>query len=291
MGVELRQRLLAMPEDTRRYGHLHLMEPHQPYTPPEEYLDGLDALGEIPYDLTTSDGHNEAVYDLIRGRLSPAAANLTVTHMRMRYRASLRYLDDQLQAVWASLEADGLLDDTLVVVWTDHGEQFMEHGYQAHAWTLYDDEAAAALFFWSENLVAGRHDGPTSGIDMAPTVLASLGVHSMAPMEGLPFDQVPADRPRFLTSWGKAGMFQAVVTPTHKLHFGWTDPDNAPVFAPVGHGVTVFDRAADPLELSGTFDASDPTTQALWGLLLPHIGATLPHTKHVPHWPDGLPTY
>jgi len=289
-GEELRQRMLSMPKGDRRYGHLHLMEPHQPYDPPIDYLQDLIPLGPIDYDLSTTDGHNLAVYELQTGKLSGPEADTVRAHMEIRYRGELQYLDDQLEDWWATMSADGLLDDTLVVVWTDHGEQFFEHGYQAHAWTLHDEETEALLFFWSDTLSAGRHAEPTSGIDMAPTVLASLGLDIPASIEGLPLGDIPADRPRFMASWGKGGIFQAVVTPTHKLHYSWTDPADPPSYALEGHGVYVYDRTGtDPGEQTNLFDASDPTSQALWDLLLPEVEALLPLASDAPHWPDELP--
>jgi len=288
-GEELRQRMLAMPKGSRRYGHLHLMEPHQPYAPPIDYLSDLIPLGPIAYDLGDTDGHNAAVYDLITGALTGAEADKVIAHMKIRYRGELQYLDDQLEAWWATMQADGLLDDTLVVVWTDHGEQFFEHGYQTHAWTLHDEETEALLFFWSDQLSGVQHSGPTSGIDMAPTVLASLGVPVPSSIEGLTVDQIPADRPRFTAVSGKGGVFQAVVTPTHKLHYGWTDPADPPEFAPYSQGIYVYDRVADPDEATNLFDAGDPTTQDLWNLLLPQVEAALPLTTETPTWPAGLP--
>lgn len=286
-AAELSALLETMPSDARRYGHLHLMEPHQPYDPPVEYLTDLEPLGNIPYDLTTTDGHNAAVYDLTLGKLSPAEADVVKQHLAIRYRGEVQWLDDQLGAWWAELDADGWLDDTLVVIWTDHGEQFFEHGYQTHAWTLHREENDALLAFWSKNLPARAHAGPTSGIDMVPTVLGALGVATPDSVEGLPLDQVPDERPRFATAATKAGIFQAVVHDGHKLHYSWTDPADPPPYALEGHGAFVFAR--DELEEQiDLFDPEDPTTQALWAELLPQIEAVRALTTEEPHWPDGL---
>ena len=287
-AAELTGLLEAMPTGSRRYAHLHLMEPHQPYDPPVEYLSELEPLGPIAYDLTTTDGHNAAVYDLIQGTLDPAEAAVVEAHMAIRYRGEVQWLDDQLGAWWADLEAAGWLDDTLVVFWTDHGEQFFEHGYQTHAWTLHREENDAVLFFWAKNLPAAAHAGPTSGIDMVPTVLGARGVATPASVEGLPLGSIPDDRPRrFATAAGKGGIFQAVVQGDHKLHYSWTDPADPPPYALVGHGAFVYARS-DVAEQTDLFDPADPVTQSLWTALVPHIEAVRALTTEEPHLPDGL---
>jgi arylsulfatase A-like enzyme len=286
-AAELSTLMADMPPGSRRYAHLHLMEPHQPYDPPVDYLADLEPLGPIPYDLTTTDGHNAAVYDLIHGALEPDEAAVVEQHMLIRYRGEVAWLDDQLSAWWAELDAGGWLDDTLVVVWTDHGEQFFEHGYQTHAWTLHREENDALLFFWAKNLPAMAHGGPTSGIDMVPTVLGALGVPTPSTVEGLPLGSIPDDRPRFATAAGKGGIFQAVVHQGHKLHYSWTDPADPPPYALVGHGAYVFDRA-DLAEQVDLFDPSDPLSQSLWTELVPHIEAVRALTDEEPHLPEGL---
>jgi len=263
--------LAALREAERRYVHLHLMEPHQPYDPPVEWLVGLDALPPIAYDLTTKEGHNQALEDISYGRIDPATADNVAAHMRRRYQGELGWLDHQLGELWGTLEADGWLDDTLVVVWTDHGEQFYERGYQAHAWTLFAEENDGLFFLWSNGIEGASHEGPTSSIDIVPTVLERLGVAIPAEVDGLPLGQAPADRPRFALSKGKGGVFQSVQMGSDRLHFGWTDPASAPPFAPYAHGVKRFDRATDPGELVDLAAPGDPRTQELWELLIPRI--------------------
>ncbi|MDQ3696995.1 MAG: sulfatase [Gemmatimonadota bacterium] len=53
------------------------------------------------------------------------------------YEGSIRYLDDQLERLFSTLRRRGVLDNTVVVVTSDHGEQFSEHGLWGHGNALY----------------------------------------------------------------------------------------------------------------------------------------------------------
>jgi len=58
--------------------------------------------------------------------------------VRDKYDRSIRYLDDALAALFDSLASRRLLDNTIVVVTADHGEQFGEHGLSWHSNSLYE---------------------------------------------------------------------------------------------------------------------------------------------------------
>ncbi len=268
---ELLVQLEALAGAEHRYAHLHLMEPHQPYDPPAEYLVGLDGLDPIAYDLTTKDGHNQALQDITYGVIDEATIALVQQHMWLRYQGEQRWLDRQLADLWTRLDEGGWLDDTLVVFWTDHGEQFFERGYQAHAWTLFAEENDGLFLVWTRGMTPQAHAGPTSSIDIVPTVLQRLEVPIPVEVDGLPLGSAPDDRPRFGLASAKGGVFQSVRLGSDRLHFGWTNPAEAPPFAPYAHGVGRFDRSTDPGEAHDLADPSDPRTRELFGLLRERI--------------------
>ena len=83
------------------------------------FLNFFDAHG--PYD-------SPARYDTLFGKSDRA---------RDKYDRSIRYLDDALGALFDSLSARAVLDQTIVIVASDHGEQFGEHGLGWHSNSLY----------------------------------------------------------------------------------------------------------------------------------------------------------
>ncbi|MCP4810854.1 MAG: sulfatase-like hydrolase/transferase, partial [Proteobacteria bacterium] len=105
--------------------HGHFMDPHAPFAPPEEYID-LSGLDEVAWDLSTEvgmEGMREGWDELTEDERQNALE--TIDRL---YSADVRYLDDQLGILMAGLEKLGVLDDAYVLVFSDHGEQFMEHG-------------------------------------------------------------------------------------------------------------------------------------------------------------------
>ena len=278
---------LQAADPERWYLHLHLMEPHQPYVPPDSYLQGLDALAPIEQDLTTKAGHNAAL--VASTEMTPEEVALLTQHMQLRYAGEVAWLDAQLSQIWASLDREGLLDDTLVVFWTAHGAAFFERGYQTHAWTLFGEENDGVALFWADNIEPQAWTGPTSSTDLVPTILRVFELPRPHRVTGLALGDAPDDRARFASAAGKMGVVQSVRQGTDKLHFAWGD--EAWVDFGDGRGIHWFDVAADPQEAVDRYDKSDPTVVRLWELLLPRIdeNAALMPDRAIT-WPEGLPT-
>ena len=133
------------------FRHVHVIDPHAPYDPPDSYLGRLQGLPDTGYDLGTKTGQNEAITAVRDGAPQAEADNIS-EQLIIRYEEDVRWLDDKLEVAWANLESQGLLDDTLVVFWSDHGEQQLERGGWAHGQGLHPEENDAILFFWSKSL-------------------------------------------------------------------------------------------------------------------------------------------
>lgn len=123
-----------------------------------------------------------AYYDELVGRVDALVAGL---------------LDD--------LKTQGLLDRTVVLITSDHGEAFWEHGVYGHGcgMKLYDPLLRVPLIVRAPGRPPqGRVDQPVSAVDVAPTLLALAGLPRPEGMDGRPlpqlgFDSRPADAPVF----------------------------------------------------------------------------------------------
>jgi len=97
------------------------------------------------------------------------------------YRAEIAFSDFQTGRLLDALEERDRLDETLVVIASDHGEGLGEHGEGSHAYFIYESTARVPLLFWAgESLSLGwdrgaRVAGPASLVDIAPTVLDLVG--------------------------------------------------------------------------------------------------------------------
>lgn len=258
--------------------HLHFMEPHASYDPPAEYIVGEEDLEPWPKDLTNRDNHYEDRAEW--PAMTEDERALLEAHLRILYQGEIRHLDDELEEVWGKLDDEGLLDDTLVVVWNDHGEQFWEHGYQTHAYGLQKEENDGILMFWAKNIVPGRYAGPTSAVDLAPTVLDLMGVERPPEVTGYPLGEAPPDRVRYADALARLGGVNMAVKDGVKMVFYWSGR------------VGVWDRRVDPEETNDLFDPSDPDQLALWSLVKAQAEAMAPLVvdgNPAPNWPLVLP--
>ncbi len=260
----------------RWYVHIHGIEPHPAYNPPESYLDGLDGLDPIPFDLSSFEQHYDATGAW--PYLTPEEQALLLEHLTVRYHGEIRYFDDQLAAAWADLDSRGLLDDTLVVIWNDHGESFWEHGHQTHAWTLHTQENDAFAVFWAKNIVPGSWKGPTQALDLAPTLLSLWDIPLAEEITGYAVGTAPADRARFIWSWARNGVDQAILKDGWRLMFDWKTK------------LELYDDVSDPENLTDLYDPDHPVAEALWPLLAEEMARMEPLTTPVvPELPVPAP--
>ncbi|MFT4624947.1 MAG: arylsulfatase [Myxococcota bacterium] len=255
--------------------HVHVMEPHASYSPPGGYLDRLDDLPPIRWDLEDFGEHydaGDAYEDMDRDERV-----LLEAHMRVRYEGELQYLDDQLREAFDDLGRRGLLEDTLVVVYNDHGESFWEHDHQTHAHTLHGQENDGILFFWSDDIVPRAWDGPTHATDLAATLVALYGGTPDPVVVGVPLGTAPDDRARYQYTQARQGAQNSVVKDEWKLLYDW---DTAVV--------ELYDRNADPEEAVDLYAADHPRVTELWPLLRAQVELMAPLTRYEPDWPAGL---
>ena len=104
------------------------------------------------------------------------------------YKAELAYVDRVLGDFWAFLERRGLLNKSLVVFTSDHGEGLNEHGESTHGYFVYESTLRVPLIFhWpggSERISQDRIAEPASLLDVAPTILDALRLNQPREMKG-----------------------------------------------------------------------------------------------------------
>ncbi|HVR96589.1 MAG TPA: sulfatase-like hydrolase/transferase, partial [Thermoanaerobaculia bacterium] len=106
------------------------------------------------------------------------------------YDSALLYLDGELGRVLDALQRHPRFDETLVVITSDHGEAFGEHGLFRHSTALYDEMLAVPLFLKPgarrpAGFLAGRSlPGPFQPVDLFPTLLDHAGLPVPAGLDG-----------------------------------------------------------------------------------------------------------
>ncbi|MGH9464366.1 MAG: sulfatase-like hydrolase/transferase, partial [Thermoanaerobaculia bacterium] len=214
--------IAAAPADRPLYLQLHLLPPHQPYEPPPAF----DRFTDPAYRGPVTPRMSLAPYNLGLATLPPA----DLTQLVGLYDGNLLVADDVVAQVLAALRESGRFDDSVIVLTSDHGEAFMEHGRQGHNTTLYDEMLHVPLLLrlpGGERPAAVDTDRVASSLDIVPTVLGVLGLPVPAGLDGIDLLGAAPDprRPRLLfhrTSAPKgaayavrAGRFKAISRPSH----------------------------------------------------------------------------
>ena len=113
-----------------------------------------------------------------------------IRHLEELYDAGIRQLDTELGRFFELLRAENLLDSTRIIITSDHGEEFSDHGSFYHVETPYQEILHVPLIFRGPGIAAGRRiQAPVSLVDLAPTILAWAGVNAPSEIDG--FDLSP----------------------------------------------------------------------------------------------------
>ena len=136
---------------------LHTYEVHSPYKPPADVA------------------------------LPPLPQTASAAEKKLRdYQGETRHTDRTLQNLFTALQELELDQNTLVIITSDHGEAFGEHGHVGHSWKVYDEFLHVPLIFWAPGLLpAGeRISRQVSLVDVAPTILDLVDLPQPTSMAG-----------------------------------------------------------------------------------------------------------
>lgn len=151
--------------------YLHTLDPHSPYAPPPEFRPDSPRRSMEDEDLL------ELGRQLQQGRLEPARARERIREVMSFYDAEIRSNDRSLGDLLAVLKERGLYDQSLIVVVSDHGEEFYEHGGFGHISSLHRELLHIPLLikFPGQRWGGTVAEGNWQQVDVAPTILAELG--------------------------------------------------------------------------------------------------------------------
>lgn len=99
-------------------------------------------------------------------------------HILALYDGEIAWTDHHIGLLLDDLAANGLMDNTIVVLVSDHGEEFFEHNGKGHRFTLYDEVIRIPMILWYPSKIAAgtRVPAASSLIDIFPTLLDLSGV-------------------------------------------------------------------------------------------------------------------
>lgn len=168
----------------RKFLYFHLLPPHHPYLPPEKFrtfvidrpTDGFDP--------------NENLPKIDAGDMAVTPAQLD--YIRSWYDSNILFADHLAQLVVEALQAEGVLEKTIVIISSDHGEAFYQHGRMMHGTTVFDEMLHVPFlmrFPQAANIPPHRVAGLASLVDVTPTLAELYGLapadfsgHSLLPV-------------------------------------------------------------------------------------------------------------
>ena len=150
--------------------YLHLMEPHDPYFEHPILKGGEQEYSGVAY------GRKEHEHP------DPSKT----AEIKDLYKQEVEFLDRKLGEFFQYLKEQNLYENTWIVLVSDHGEEFHEHGGFWHGTTLYDEVLRVPLLI--KTPVSGpknlRVPWQVRGIDIAPTITAALNIAADSSWEG-----------------------------------------------------------------------------------------------------------
>jgi arylsulfatase A-like enzyme len=174
------------PQDGRFLLNLHYLDPHDPYEPPEPQRSAFD-----PGDY---------------------AVDPRVRELVALYDGEILHVDQELNRLFDRLETLGLAERTAIVILSDHGEEFHDHGGVRHGFTMFDEQIRVPLIVSVPGLTDGgrRIDRQVRLLDVMPTVLDVLDVRAPTALQGSSLlallSGVDTDPEPALSEWGYSSL-------------------------------------------------------------------------------------
>jgi arylsulfatase A-like enzyme len=173
--------------------YAHTTDPHAPYRPPagfEEKFANPAETAEFNRDYARLRDKRQYGGGTVVSRAGCARDGIDpdrfIRRAIDRYDGEILHNDHSLELLAGKLKELGILDNTLIVVVSDHGEEFWEHGWTAHGHSVYQELTHCVFLMWNPKLlpVARRIAEPAQLVDVMPTVLDLLGIQPQGIMEG-----------------------------------------------------------------------------------------------------------
>ncbi len=190
--------LEARDEGEKFFLWLHYFDPHDPYEPPATYR-GFD---EGNTSKRNGDHRLHLMTEPEPDKRGPDGGYIydpqDVSHMVNLYDGEILYADFQIGRVLSYLKKDGLLDEAIVILVSDHGELLGEDDWWGHCQGLSDEEIRVPLLISDRGgrmAGLGENSLPASTLDILPTILSLTEIpYDEADYHGTSLSRADADR-------------------------------------------------------------------------------------------------
>lgn len=265
-------------------------DPHHPFAPPGDYY-SMYSPEDIELPETFYDTHETSMprmRQLLKRRGEQRGGEMapfSPTEQQYREAAAKEYgaitfIDDSVGRVLAALEDNGLTENTIVIVTSDHGDMFGDHGLMLKLAMHYEGCVRVPLVIAGPGIGPGVSGSFASSLDLGPTVLDLAGVEGYRGMQGASLRGVLADPDtsvRDAVYIEEDQMFDAARAGRPlQIRTAITDRGRISVFHGVADG-ELYDHVGDPQELENRWHDADYAAFKL-EMLVQLVQCQLDHT-------------
>ena len=236
-------RFLSAMGDRDFFLFVHYYDPHWHYDPPPPYDTEFDPSYE---------GEVSGVWWDFKELAADEVDARDLHHIKALYDGEILYTDRHVERLFREMKSLGIFDKSVIVVTSDHGEEFLEHGHWEHQKTLYEELLRIPLLVKLPN---GKGSGrriseQVSLVDVAPTILEALSVPRPPSFEGRSLFELLGASPKSgrREAWSET---EHTVDDSRKLSLRLGAEGRKAIFSLRDGSVDIelFDLARDPGEL------------------------------------------
>ena len=165
------------------FSYLHVLRPHEPYLAPKpwgtQFMDAEEAE-------TATETQERGLWNGLRVQ-SRDLSEYAVDYLKDSYDGNLSYVDYLVGQLFGYLAQYSLLENTIIIVASDHGEAFMEHGRLGHGIFLYEELLHVPLIIYvpeSMGMKPKRADALVEMVDVYPTLVEIFDLNTPQVLHG-----------------------------------------------------------------------------------------------------------
>lgn len=228
---------------------LHYMDVHEPYIPERKYLDMVDPS----INLTQNEMFNLFKNVVLKRDTSDER---TVRLLKKLYNAHVRETDDYIKKFFGTLEKLNLLRDSIIIITSDHGDEFGEHNGLSHDGKMYSELIDIPFLIYGYDKDKGEVcDTLVSNIDISPTIVHLFGLGKVKNFEGYSLFPI-GDYPKkgcFGEAIGKIGQKEK---DTDKPVYFYRESDLKIIYRESSNIWEMYNLKKDPKEVNNIIDTS-----------------------------------
>ena len=251
---------------------IHYMDLHEPYIIFNTYLhrhysQGISKLKQIKLDRTWSKLAKKGAQDPggLHTKTEHSYDTDFIREVVNIYDDKLYYIDENLTKLFFFLEKEGLLDRTFLILTSDHGQEFLEHGGVGHGrGNLHDEIIHIPLVLFGLGQKKREEKCLVSQLDIAPTILQFFEINSPKEIRGKPLINNDEDKNHYVISEGytyaQSDEIYAVRTETWKY-----------IRTIKKNYVTLYNLGKDPKETKNLIDEEKEKARELEAIINKHL--------------------